>query len=584
MNSNGTSGNNSSEIKGPPPVFKLANDLLAEIFLMNATRSDCQPAERVATTLISSRICRIWRSVALRYRMLWLHIIDYDNDSLRWIDEMLHRSDPALFDFGSRDKRVDVSEDRRGVLELVFNYSSRLRTFRLQTPIGNWELVRSRFLQKPAPNLEFIDFCVLFDDEYVKIDFCVLFDNECVLTDPLFDNHAPSLRHFQLRRCAVDFTSPVLTLLTELYVRQITVLDAAPTITAWLHVLGAMPFLQRITIIDAISNAAATQTEFPIIHLVHLGKLSVEGGFHESVTLINQVITPPRCGLMVRCTHAHFGPEQQTLWAMIDKKLDFWEEWVDPPTRRFEATLNEESLSVGNLRDINSSWEDDEAQELEWNGNPPPDPFLVVSLCSHKSDELIPLFVSLFGLFEPTFSDTTSLNLSLDYRGVNGLEVFRPLVLHFRSFAELKWLALLNDSHEFILPLLQRISSPGPVLLPVLELMDLTFATFRRNSDLAAVAAFLQWRKEQGFQIQSVDVHIDDCHLDRNLFLSLLGDIEVELNPSNNNGTDEGEDPDDSDEEEDPDPDDSDGDLDADDSGEEEDPDPGTDIDEEEDN
>ncbi|KAF8806800.1 hypothetical protein BYT27DRAFT_7166964 [Phlegmacium glaucopus] len=543
--SNVMSGNDPSKIKGPPPVFKLAHDLLAYIFLMNATRSDCQPAERAATTLISSRICTIWRSVALGYRMLWLHMIDYDNDSLGWIHEMLRRSDPALFDFGSRVKRVDVSEDRRGVLELVSNYSSRLRTFSLQTPIGNWELVRSRFLQKPAPNLEFIDFCVLFD-EFVKIDFCNLFDNECVFTDPLFDNHAPSLRHFQLRRCAVDFTSPVLTLLTELYVRQITVLDAAPTITAWLHVLGGMPFIRRITIIDALSDAAVAQTEFPIIHLVHLEKLSVEGGFHESVTLINQVITPPRCSLMVRCNHAHFGPEQQILWAMIGKKLDFWEQDVD--IRRFIGDLHENSFSIGNLRDIGSSWEENEAEELKYMGDPPLDPFLAVSLHSHNPDDVTSLFVSLFGLFEPTFSGTIYLDLCLDYRGENGLEIFRPLVEHFRSFVELESLSLVYDSHEFILPHLQRISSPGSVLLPVIYVVNFSGAIFRRNSHLTPVAAFLQWRREQGFPIE--EVHISDSHVDRNLVLSLLEDVEVKMGDSNST--------DDTDEEEleDPDPDD----------------------------
>ncbi|KAF8815400.1 hypothetical protein BYT27DRAFT_6697993 [Phlegmacium glaucopus] len=553
-NSNGTSGN---KIEGPPPVFKLANDLLAEIFLMNATRSDCQPAERVATTLISSRICRIWRSVALGYRMLWLHMIDYDNDSLAWIDEMLRRSDPALFDFGSRDKRVDVSEDRRGVLDLVFNYSSRLRTFRLQTPIGNWELLRSRFLQKPAPNLEFIDACVLFDDEYVKIDFCVLFDNECVLTDPLFDNHAPSLRHFQLRRCAVDFTSPVLTLLTELYVRQITVLDAAPTIAAWLHVLGGMPFIQRITIIDAISNAAVAQTEFPIIHLVHLGKLSVEGGFHECVTLINQVITPPRCGLMVRCNHAHFGPEQKILWAMIAKKLDFWDQ--DSIARELIAELHVdmESFSIGNLKDILSSWEDNEAEELEFHS--PSDPFLAVSLHSHNSEDLILLFISLFGLFEPTFPGTTYLTLNLDYALAegNGLEVFRPLVEYFRSFVKLDFVTLVDDSHEYILPHLQRISSHGSVFVPVLDEVHFAGAVFRRLSNLTVVVEFLQWRREQGCPIQ--EIHLYDCHIDLDLVPSLLqvGDVKVTMGTNYTDDTDDDEDPDaddedpDADEEED---------------------------------
>ncbi|KAF8810422.1 hypothetical protein BYT27DRAFT_6491787 [Phlegmacium glaucopus] len=506
--SNDTSGNDPSGIEGPPPVFKLANDLLAYIYLMNATCADCQYVERVATTLASSQVCAIWRSVALEYRKLWLYMIDFDNHSLDWIDEMLRRSDPALFNFGYHF--MTVPEERRGLLELVFKHSSRLNRFSLQTPISNWELVRSRFLQKPAPNLQYMDFCVLFD-------------NECVLTDPLFDNHAPNLRYFELRHCAVDFTSPTLALLTELYVHHITVLDAAPTVTTWLHALGGMPFLQRITIIDAISDAVA-QTEFPIIRLVHLENLFVEGGFRESVTLINQAITPPRCSLMLKCNNAHSGPEQQMLWAMIDKKLDFWEQ-QDTPTRRFIANLDPaKSFTIGNVRDMNLSWGDNEAEELDEMGVLPLDPFLAVSLRSHDSDDIISLFVSLFGLFERTFPATIYLDLCVDYRGVNGVEVFRPLVEHFRSFVKLACLNLINDSHEFILPLLQRISSSGSVLLPVLHSVSLTITTVRRNSDLTLFIAFLRWRREQGFPIHELDVD-NNGDLDD----SQVGDVEVEM-------------------------------------------------------
>ncbi|KAF8815415.1 hypothetical protein BYT27DRAFT_6698323 [Phlegmacium glaucopus] len=517
------SGNDPSETEGPPPVFKLTNDLLAYIFLMNATRSDRQSIERAATTLASSQVCTIWRSVALGYPTLWNCIIDYHGDSLDWIDELLRRSDPSLFDFGSRVRSVALSEDRLGVLELVFNHSSRLRTFSLQTPTANWELVRSRFLQKPAPNLEFFNFCVLFD-------------NGRVFRDPLFDNHAPSLRHFHLRRCAVDFTSPVLTLLTELYVHQITLLDAAPTVTAWLDLLGEMAFLRRITIIDAISHAVA-QTELPIIHLVHLEKLSVEGGFHESVTLINQVITPPSCGLRLRCNHAHFGPEQKMLWAMIDKKLDFWEK--DAPHRRFIAKLNEKSFAIGNLVDIDSLWEVSKAEELEYKRILPLDPLLAVSLRSDNSDDAISLFLSLFGLFERTFSATIYLTLWMDYSGVNGLEVFRPLVERFRSFVNLKTLGLANDSHSYLFPLLQDISSPGSVLLPVLHTVYFVTAFFRRRENLTQVAAFLQSRREQGFPIQKVDIY--ESRVDRNLVLSQLGEVEVKMDDNDSDTDTDGE-------------------------------------------
>ncbi|KAF8799987.1 hypothetical protein BYT27DRAFT_7118757 [Phlegmacium glaucopus] len=418
------------------------------------SRSDCQSKERAATTLASAQVCTIWRSAALGYPTLWSRIIDYKYDSLHWIGELLRRSDPSLFDFGSRVRRVEVYRLR--VLELVFNHSSRLRTFSLQTPIANWELVRSRFLQKPAPNLEFIHFSLPYD--------------QGVFTGPLFDNHAPNLRHFHLRRCAVDFTSPVLTLLTELSVRQITILDATPTVTAWLDLLGKMPFLRRITIIDAISDAVA-QTELPTIHLVHLEKLSVEGGFRESVTLINQLTTPPRCGLRLGCNSARIGPEQKILWAMIDKKLDFWED--NTPHRRFTANLDKKSFDIGNLEYINRPWEVSKAEELENKWDLPLDPILTVSLASHNSEYATSLFISLFGLFE------------------------------------------------------QYMSSPGSVLLPVLDTVYFFDVIFRRNPHLLPVAVFLMWRREEGFPIRKVD--IDGSRVNRDLVPWELGEVEVEI-------------------------------------------------------
>ncbi|KAF8799991.1 hypothetical protein BYT27DRAFT_7200731 [Phlegmacium glaucopus] len=477
---------------------------------MNASRSYCQSKEPAATTLASSQVCTIWRSAALGYPTLWSRIIDYKYDSLHWIGELLRRSDPSLLDFGSRVKWVGVTKDRLGVLELVLNHSSRLRTFNLQTPTANWELVRSRFLQRPAPNLEFIHFSLCY--------------KEGVFTGPLFDNHAPNLRHFLLCRCAVDFTSPVLTLLTELDVCQITVLDAAPTVTAWLDLLGKMPFLRRITIIDAISDTVA-QTELPTIHLVHLEKLFVGGGFHETVTLINQLTTPPRCRLRLRCNHARFGPEQMMLWAIIDKKLDFWED--NTTHHRFTANIDQNSFNMGNLVDIDSSWQVSEAEELENKRVLPLDPILTVSLRSRNSNDATSLFISLFALFERTFSTTIYLTLRMDYRGVNGEEVFRPLVEHFHSFVKLETLSLTNDSYKFLFPLLEHMSSPSSVLLPVLDTVYFIAVTFRRISHLSPVADFLMWRREEGFPIRKVD--IDDSRVDRDLVRWELGEVEVEI-------------------------------------------------------
>ena len=74
------------------------------------------------------------------------------------------------------------------------------------------------FLQLPAPNLEFV---------YIINDSGRT--NTRQLTHPLFDHHAPNLQNLQLHRCTVDFTSPTLTPLSELYVRDIAEASAVPT-------------------------------------------------------------------------------------------------------------------------------------------------------------------------------------------------------------------------------------------------------------------------------------------------------------------------------------------------------------------
>jgi F-box-like len=211
------------------PAIKLVDDILEYIFLLNATLPDSEHA----TTVASSQVCTRWRSIALNCHTIWGRIIDYRRHSLKWIEKLLDRSNPSLLDFGSRNNCVYLEDDRQGVLELVFNHIDRLRIFNLHRgdldSICQWELVCSRFLQLPAPNLEFIH--VLFSDVAGH------------LTHPLFDNHAPNLQNVGLSRCSVDFTSPVLTSLIDLFVCDIHQPNTVPTVLDWLNILGGMPSL-----------------------------------------------------------------------------------------------------------------------------------------------------------------------------------------------------------------------------------------------------------------------------------------------------------------------------------------------------
>ena len=188
-----------------PAIHRLVDDILAYIFLLNSTIP-----EKHATTVASSQVCTRWRSIALNYHAIWGRIINYRRHSLKWLETLLDRSNPSLLDFGSRIDWVycaTIADKGQGVLELVLNHVDRLRIFNVKIATSSsWELVCSRFLQLPAPNLEFV---------HVAFDVGVTGH----LTHPLFDNRAPNLQSLGLHWGTVDFTSPVLTPLTELYVR-----------------------------------------------------------------------------------------------------------------------------------------------------------------------------------------------------------------------------------------------------------------------------------------------------------------------------------------------------------------------------
>ena len=110
------------------------------------------------------------------------------------------------------------------------------------------------------------------------------------------------------------------------------------------YVLGEMSFLRCLTIIDAISDANDNGVDLPTIHLNKLEMLHVEDMFHKSVTLINQLITPPRCGLRVGCQLARIGVDQRMLWAILEMKLYLWE--------KGEAVASRQCI-----RDVQSAWE-----------------------------------------------------------------------------------------------------------------------------------------------------------------------------------------------------------------------------------
>jgi hypothetical protein len=502
-------------------IHRLVDDVLAYIFFLNATLPDPDCREH-ATTVASSQVCMRWRSIALHCHRIWGPIINYSHP-LKWIETLLDRSHPSSLDFGSRIKTVYLKDGDQGVLELVFNHIDKLRTFNVQVPTRHWELVCSRFLQLPAPNLEFVNVNIV--------------SNTRQLTHPLFDHHAPNLQNLQLRRCTVDFTSPILTTLTELYVRDIAEASAVPTVLDWLNILGGMPSLRWVTLHRAISSATTNDVIYPIIHLAALNMLSVDGALHGNVTLVEHLIVPPRCGLRLSCDSDQVDFDQRKLWTIIEKKMDSFAKYA--PNRRLEAYIAQDRVAVGNLPYFGIRDTEAEAVHYKWHGHLL-DPIVTITLRLSNPQDTVPLFISLFTLFERTFLNTTFLKLFVDYEPDDGPEVFLPLVDSFRSFVNLEVMYLGYDSmSKFLYPLLQHsFPNSNSVLLPALQSLLFCNARFRHTSNsLLRLADFLRWRREQGFPVQKINIF--ESSIDRQYILTQIQDSVVEFGCCNYSDTSE---------------------------------------------
>ena len=510
-------------------IHMLVDDILTYIFLLNATGAAphlLSPEHE--TTVASSQVCRRWRSVALQCPRIWGSIIDYSRHPLKWIETLLDRSHPSPLDFGNRIFFVNLRDSygRVGVLELVFNHIDRLRIFNLMDTVSSWELVSTRFLQLPAPNLEFVR--VIIDPPVTDLTDIQVRQ----LTHPLFEHHAPNLQNLQLHRCMVDFTSPILTALTELYVHDIAKANAIPTVLDWLNILGGMPSLRWVTLTSAISSATTNDiSSYPIIHLAALNMLSVEGTVQDTLSLVEHLIAPPRCGLRLRCSGVHLGYDQRRLWAIIKKHLDSWAK--NAPNRHLGAYSTQDVAAVGNLPDVEFAevWDTEASVAFFKQYIHLLDPVLSITLYPSNPEDAVPLFLSLFTLFERTFFDTTYFKLCIDYDPDDGLEVFQPLVDNFRGFVNLERLYLKYDSlSTFLFPLLQHYLPSNPILLPALQSLSFSNAMFTRSSSdsLFRVADFLRWRREQWVPVQKID--IVDSWIDIQDVITYFQDTPVDFN------------------------------------------------------
>ena len=301
---------------GFPLVFRIPDEILADIFLLN-TNSSVEFWDRSTqewgkdhdpglTTRYSSQVCQRWREVALRYSTLWGRIIHYTEDPLPWIDELLRRTHQTTLELGQSRELGQLAYPKLSVLSRVMCHAQRLKTVNMLVEQATWQEICEGILQNRAPSLEYF---------HLSIRGTKMF------TGTLFCDDAPCLRRLHLRCCLVNLTSPTLLNLTELSVASITF--GAPTIDAWLGILGNMPFLCWLSIEKAISGPFPT-CPFPNPHLPNLSCLAIDGDFRDCMALINHITYPPLRALGLKCVDVTSGSTLNHLLSMIEKSLSLW--------------------------------------------------------------------------------------------------------------------------------------------------------------------------------------------------------------------------------------------------------------------
>ena len=275
-----------------------------------------------------------------RCSALWSGIIHYTEDSLPWIDELLQRSRQTTLELGQAREFGELVSPRLFVLSCVMLHAQRLKTVNMSVEQAAWQGICEGILQNRAPSLE-----------YIRIHLIVPFMK--MFTGTLFSDDAPCLRWLHLRRCLVDLSSPTLSNLTELSVASITF--GAPTIDAWLNILGNMTFLCWFSIERAISRPFLT-CPLPNPHLPNLSCLAMDGDFRDCMALINHITYNPLHVLRLKFVDVTPGPILKDLSSMIEKRLSLW----SPPAKAehhfdFKCLYRTEML-IGNSKQLGGTW------------------------------------------------------------------------------------------------------------------------------------------------------------------------------------------------------------------------------------
>ena len=472
-----------------PPIYKLPDDILRCIFLLNSMNS----------VMSSSQVCQRWRTAALQNRKVWLRFIDWIYSPLAWIEELLRRSDPCLFDFGdfNRGEMIELAARFRvgrrddDVLSLILGRTTRLRSFCVKTTYSGVDSVVSSLISCPVPNLEYLGLLVV--------------DKRGAPEILSFDLRSPLLRHLHLGQLPVGIVpkSILLPLVTFRFTRGHTEIGFY-MVAEWLGILADMPALQHLVIEDMmVLDTDAPAEALSMVHLDHLETLVVNGPFHETMTLLSCLTLPPRCSFDLSMSSSVLGPDERTLATLLERHLSSWGQ--DSPLRALLAYYKPGQILFTNKHRLLK-----EEHLLTRRCVPlaKDDPLFCIELflgpMQDRVQESLRLFFFLFRVYSPTFPTTKILSLGI---ATNRRELRDPFIRlvhdYFHLFATLHTFEVRGSPGSLVLPLLQLASSSADESLsPNRRMLFPGLKTVLHTLYTPLIDEYATWRARQGFPVE----------------------------------------------------------------------------------
>ncbi|KJA24816.1 hypothetical protein HYPSUDRAFT_200362 [Hypholoma sublateritium FD-334 SS-4] len=288
-----------------PPVYNLPDDLLWNIFSLNANMFTNEDA--LSTTRFTSQVCRIWRNNMLNTPSLWGRLIDFDSlhglKSIKWAQELIRRSDHSLLWIKSNKRWCrpirssthipPIRSEHNFFFGIVTENWDRIQRLVLSAPIvfGSTTLDDLTILRRPAPNLE------VFSVEAWIVDGNQAMKNEAF--QRLFSGDAPMLRQFSDMSCRIDLNTPWFQNLDSIQLGW--VFDIYECLT----IVSSIPNLQHLTV--QYSTRPPIYSPRPIVSLPQLKRLSFDLNLEEATYMLDHLRIPQGCSLDLQTSPPSFG-------------------------------------------------------------------------------------------------------------------------------------------------------------------------------------------------------------------------------------------------------------------------------------